>query len=94
MMSDSGEEEPHRFTFDPDERASTAVTEAVADVLECDQRDLPRLYESVDGDSLDSIVSSEEPLPARRPVIVSFHYAGCEVTVTSHGRIVVAVVEE
>ncbi|SNZ04940.1 hypothetical protein SAMN06269185_0729 [Natronoarchaeum philippinense] len=93
-MSDTEGSGPHRFTFDPDERASTAVTEAVADVLERDQRDLPPLYESVDGDSLDSIVSSEEPLPSRHPVIVSFRYAGCDLTVTSHGRIVVAVVEE
>jgi|GEM_PF-7090745 len=83
----------HRFTFDPDERPSTAVTEAVAEVLDRDQDELPPLYDAIDGDRLDDVVRSDEPLQAGEPVRVQFRYARCEITITSHGAITVFEVE-
>lgn len=80
----------HRFTFDPDERPSTVVTEAVAEVHDSEQTELPPLYHAIDGDYLDALVRSDEPLQAGEPIRVRFRYAGCEVTVTSHGVITVS----
>ncbi len=82
-----------RFTFDPDEQPSTAVTEAVAEIRDCDQDELPPLYDAIDGDRLDDVVRSDEPLQAGEPIRVRFRYAGCEVTVTSHGTITVSELE-
>jgi len=87
-MSDDG-----RFTFDPDEQPSTAVTEAVAEVRDRDQDELPPLYDTIDGDRLDDVVRSDEPLQAGEPIRVRFRYAGCEITVTSHGAITVSELE-
>jgi len=83
----------HRFTFDPDERPSTALTEAVAEVLDRDQDELPPLYDAIDGDRLDDVVRSDEPLQAGEPIRVRFRYAKCKIIVTSHGAITVSEVE-
>lgn len=82
-----------RFTFDPGERPSTAVTEAVAEALDREQDELPPLYDAIDGDRLDDVVRSDDPLPAGEPIRVRFRYAGCMVTVTSHGAIIVSEVD-
>ena len=78
-----------KFTHEPGEHPSTAIVSAVATVLGAEPDDLPALYDVVDGDQLDEIVRSDDPLPDTRPVSVSFRYAGCDVTVNAHGRIVV-----
>jgi len=87
------ERDDHRFTFGPDEQPSMVVTAAVADVLDRDQDELPPLYDAIDGDRLDDVVRSDEPLQAGEPIRVRFRYAGCEIIVTSHGEIAVSEVE-
>ncbi|GAA0675502.1 HalOD1 output domain-containing protein [Natronoarchaeum mannanilyticum] len=94
-MSDGSDDRDtgRRFTFDPDEQPSTVVTEAVAEVRDLEQDELPPLYDAIDGDRLDDVVRSDDPLPAGEPVRVRFRYAGCEITVTSHGAITVSEVD-
>ncbi|HMB51414.1 MAG TPA: HalOD1 output domain-containing protein [Natronoarchaeum rubrum] len=80
----------HRFTFDPGQQPSAAVIAAVAEVRNREQDELPPLYSTIDGDRLDDVVQSDDPLPAGEPVRVQFTYANCEITVTSHGAITVS----
>ena len=89
-MSDRDSDDSGRkFTYGPNENPSTAIVSAVATVRGEDPDDLPALYDVVDGDRLDEIVRSDDPLPDARPVSVSFRYANCDVRVNAHGRIVV-----
>lgn len=61
---------------------STAVIEAVAEATGCDPTDLPPLYEVVDADALDALITRQDPLPDTE-VRVQFVYDGVFVTVTN-----------
>lgn len=71
---------PTRFDRDRSDRATTALVEAVATVTGRKPTDLPPLYESVDTDALEALLSSTATRSGR-PVSVSFEYAGVEVVV-------------
>lgn len=69
------------------EEPSAAVVAAVAAASDRDPVDLPPLYERVDADALDALVT-----PGGRPdegVTVRFHYDDFGVTVASDGRVTV-----
>jgi hypothetical protein len=60
---------------------SIRVVRAVARTTNRDQTELPLLYDSVDPEALNTLVSRMSDGE------VSFSYAGCEVTVTSDGTV-------
>lgn len=68
------------------ERPSTASVEAVAVATGREPTDLPPLFDHVDADALDSLVTTGRDEPHNR-VSVSFDYDGIAVTVDSHGGI-------
>lgn len=71
--------------FDDGTDAVVAIVEAVATVTNCDLTAMSPLYETVDPEALTDIVTGDRG----RPVEVSFAYEGCQVSVSSDGRIVV-----
>ncbi|WP_235920792.1 HalOD1 output domain-containing protein [Natronorubrum halalkaliphilum] len=60
------------------------VTAAVADAIDADQLELPPLYEAIDPDALNSLLTSGG---APSECQVSFQYAGCAVTVQGTGEV-------
>jgi hypothetical protein len=62
-----------------------AVVEAVAAAEGCDPLDLPSLYDVVDTDAVDELVSDPD-----RPIKIAFDYAGHSVSVSSWGGVVVS----
>ena len=73
-----------RFDADSDPLV-VSIVEAVAAVTNREPTAMSPLYETVDPEALADLVTSDR----ERPVDVSFDYEGCEVTVSSDGRIVV-----
>lgn len=69
-------------------RPSTAVVEAVAAVTDHKPTDLPPLHGYVDGDALDTLVTSRTDGDGTT-IRVSFDYDGVEVTVDSDDGITV-----
>lgn len=57
---------------------SMATIETVATATDTEIDKLPPLYDVVDPDALDDLLSD----PTRKDVSVSFAYAGCDITVT------------
>lgn len=78
-----------RHTFGGSIRASVAVVEAVATATDYDPYDVPPLYEVVDPDALDELFSPKHDGTPRRSGRIVFRLAGCDVTVTGRGEIVV-----
>ena len=68
---------------------SAAVVETVGVATDEDPLDLPPLYRRVDSDALDVVLDRGRRPAAAGDVRVSFTYADCEVTVASHGGVVV-----
>lgn len=62
-----------------------AVVEAVASVLGTDPLDLPPLQEVVDVDSIESILTSDQP----NPVTLEFEYADTRVRLTRDGHMAI-----
>ncbi|WP_339105624.1 HalOD1 output domain-containing protein [Haloterrigena salinisoli] len=71
--------------FDDGTDTVVAVVEAVSAVTNCDPTAMAPLYGTVDPEALADLVTADRD----RPVEVSFDYEGCQVTVSSGGRIAV-----
>lgn len=69
--------------------ASVDIVEAVAAATGRDVCDLPLLYEQVDPDALDALFAPKPDGTPRLAGEVRFSLAGCDVTVTGEGEIVV-----
>lgn len=68
---------------------TTAVAETLAAAADCDPLDLDPLYDSVDPDSLDTIVESSRPAADGCGTMVSFPLETRRVTVHGDGEVVV-----
>lgn len=66
--------------------AVAAIVKTVATVTNRDATELDPLYWTVDAEALTALVASSRT----DPLEVTFSYEGCQVTVSSHGRVVVA----
>lgn len=82
MGNTDGEAPLVRSGLDQFDRPSTGVVEAIAAVTDQEPQDVPPLYDVVDPDALDAIVSTDGN-DTGRSVRVSFAYEGLEVTVDS-----------
>ena len=81
----------YRTAFGPETRLATeAVTLAVAGASDTDVLELPPLASTIDPDALDALFGLAGWSPPGTDVTLSFHYAGHEVTVESHGTVRVA----
>lgn len=68
--------------------ASEAVVDAVAEAKGVSTLDVhPPLYEAVDPDALDELVTSMSCLGSESAGHVTFHYSGYEVVVTGSGEV-------
>jgi hypothetical protein len=74
-----------RFDWTSYESASVAVIEAIADASNEEVIDLPPLYEMVDPDALDRLVTDDPYSPTPGQVDVSFTFDGYLVRITSAG---------
>lgn len=79
-------EGPTRYTWRKTDSPSTAIVRAVAAATGRDPIDLPRLYDRVDGDALDALLSRGSN-PGNGVIRVSFAYAGVEVAIDTDARI-------
>ena len=68
-----------------DEVTSQAVVTAVAEETDTDPMELDPLYNVIDSDALNTLLSSHEPGADGALLEVEFIYAGCEVRVASDG---------
>ena len=73
-----------RFDTDKDQ-LTIVIVEAVAIVTGRDPTTLPPLYERVDPEALATLLASTD----QRRLEVTVTYADCDVTVSSHGTVVV-----
>lgn len=78
---------PHRepgivYEFGEDERPSEAVVRTVASFTNTNVLDLDPLHDVVDPESLDSVFEAADEGPVTGESVISFAFAGCEVTVT------------
>jgi len=80
--------QPQRFRYDrAEESISVAITRAVAAVCDADPLSLePRLYDVVDPDAIETLLSSEA---TNSDVRISFAFGACAVTVSQSGDILV-----
>lgn len=74
--------QPIRADWREHDSPCTAIVEVVAAATGREPTDLPPLYESIETDALDALVSASTDESTR----VTFDYAGVEVTVRSHGE--------
>ena len=83
----------HHVHYDPggDAAPSVALITAVADLADADPLELPPLYETIDPDTIDEFVGSDE-LPDVAGT-VAFTYEGYEVTVHASGLFEIVPVE-
>jgi hypothetical protein len=72
---------------------STAVVETLAVAMDREPTKITPLYESVDPDALDTLVSQDRKASSAGNSTVSFHHDGHEVTVDAAGTIIVRLVE-
>lgn len=86
LTAPGGAQETVRDTWDDSEDPSTAVVEAVAAVTGQDPLEMPCLYDSLDVEALDGLLTSDRA-EARGNVAVSFAYDGAFVWVDSGGAI-------
>jgi hypothetical protein len=76
----------YRSTYDWSEwQPSVAVVDAVTDASDAEATTLPRIYDTVDTDAIDSLVEAEGS--NSMPVEVRFSYAGFRVTVDDTGTV-------
>lgn len=94
MPSDVGSDpdsriRPVEVTRDSGEHLATTVVYALSEALDCDPNRLPvELNQAVDPDALERVFEGRDGTP-RGPGRLVFEIAGCEVTVTSAGRVTV-----
>lgn len=69
------------------EPVSEAVVSAVADAKDVSTVDLPPLYDVIDPDALEAVVTSMTRRPGEPAGRVEFSYSGFEVTVTGDGDV-------
>lgn len=74
--------QPIRADWREHDSPCTAIVEVVAEATGREPTDLPPLYESIETDALDALVSTSTDASTR----VTFDYAGVEVTVRSNGE--------
>ncbi|USZ70668.1 HalOD1 output domain-containing protein [Natronosalvus halobius] len=85
----TAEDAPLTFTFDPmEETPAQAIIDAVAAANGCDPLSLPPLFDAIDPDALNGLVSQPRSGPARRSWALSFEYGGWLVTVDADHQIV------
>lgn len=87
VSTDRTEEQIHTFSYDSSHHQSIGVSiiQAVASVSDVDPLSLrPRLYDVVDPDALESLLSAETTEPNVR---ISFRFGAYTVTVTANGEI-------
>ncbi|MFD1599316.1 HalOD1 output domain-containing protein [Halobellus rarus] len=79
------------YTHSDGESPSHTVVEAVAEATHTDPTRLRPLYEVVDTDALDALITGDSERP-RAPdgLSVTFRYEGCDVAVYGDGRTVVS----
>ncbi|NHN42553.1 hypothetical protein G9C85_13080 [Halorubellus sp. JP-L1] len=85
------EADAYRTDFDPAERStSEAVVEAVAAATRTDVLSLPPLHSVVDADALDGLFAA---IPGERLRFgrTAFEYAGCAISVSGSGDLLVEV---
>lgn len=63
------------------EPITDTVLRAVADRKGCSQLELPLLYDHIDPDALDALVSSARESPANDQIVIEFEYAGYTVCI-------------
>ncbi|MFC6976847.1 HalOD1 output domain-containing protein [Halomicroarcula sp. GCM10025709] len=73
----------YRASFSDGEPATTAVVRTLARVRHCDVTDISPLYESVDTDALDRLISTADEAAVR----VEFLIDGFEVTVVGDNTV-------
>ena len=82
------ETDTYRTEYDPQTRPVTeAVVETVAEATGTSPLDLPQLHSVVDPDALDSLFSGRPLGPTHGDGTVTFEFAGCIVSVNSHGTV-------
>lgn len=78
----------HTIKTTNDERLSDTVIDAVAAATDTDPLELPRLSHVIDLDALDRLYRHDDG-DRRSRTRVEFAVAGCDVQVTTDGRVVV-----
>lgn len=81
----------HQFVDDT--LVSTSVVTAVARAHGVHPTDLPPLFDTIDPEALDALVTHHVERSSRTDLVVTFVYEGCEVTVHGDGEIVVSKLE-
>lgn len=81
-----------RGRWDQSVGPSTAIIETIAAATDSDPRSLPPLYDYVDSESLDTLMTSDESGSSQ--VRVSFRYEGHDIAVSSAGDIEITVQNE
>lgn len=76
----------HRHDWEADDSLATSIVVAVAAVVDTPPSELAPLYETVDPDALESILSPSTPDSSGR-CHLSFRYAGVGVSASSDGTI-------
>lgn len=67
-----------------DQSIGYTIIDSVSTLTETSFESMGTLYESIDADALDSLLA---PSRNQSPCRVTFRYEGCEVTITSSGRV-------
>lgn len=77
--------------YDPGlhQRPSAAIIDAVATHADVDKTELPPLYETIDPDSLDGLVTHWTNGASQSEGCIRFQYYGCTVNLYSDGQIVI-----
>jgi hypothetical protein len=61
------------------------ILTAIADLEGCDPATLPPLYDAIECDALDALLTSRSGARTRFDGSITFHYAGYQITATSDG---------
>ena len=83
------ESETYRTTFGRDTSVAEAVVAAAGRARGVEPLELPPLFPAVDPDALDALVGPTPVDRDRTAVTVTFEYAGCVVSVSDDGSVVV-----
>jgi hypothetical protein len=86
-----GDPETVVYTRSGDEPPSHSVVEAVAEVTNTDPTQLRPLYEVIDTDALDDLITGDfKRIQTPDELRIAFQYEGCDVAVYADGRTVVS----
>lgn len=66
-----------------------AITSTVATATDTQFTELPTLFDTIDPDILDGLLTNKSHRSTDTEIAIEFHYAGCLVTADSHGNIIV-----